>query len=62
MLKEILLSILIATPLGWAAVIGLIWIVWRVVKKVNMWRLAWEAAQDPDEDELDADWEEVVYQ
>lgn len=61
MLKEILLSILIATPLGWAAVIGLIWIVWRVIKEVNMWRLAWEAAQDPDEDELDAEWEEVVY-
>ena len=61
MLKEVLLSVLIATPLGWAAVIGVIWIIWRVAKEVNMWRLAWEAAQGPDEDELDADWEDATY-
>ena len=61
MLKEVLLSVLFATPLGWAAVIGVIWLVWRVTKEVRIWRPAWEAAQDPDEDELDADWEEVVY-
>lgn len=60
MLKEVILSALIATPLGLALVIGLIYFFVLVVREAHMWRMARIEAFD-EEDLLEIEGEEVVY-
>lgn len=59
MLKEVILSALIATPLGLALLIGVIYFIVLVIREVHMWRLARTEAFDEDLPEIDG--EEVVY-
>lgn len=54
MLKEVILSALIATPLGLALLIGVIYFIVLVIRKIRMWLLARTEASDenlPDEGE-----------
>lgn len=59
MLKELVLSALIATPLGLALVIGLIYFFVLVAREAHMWRMARNEVFDEDLPEIEG--EEVVY-
>lgn len=60
MLKEIILSALIATPLGLALLIGLGYFIILLIREARKWRMARIEAFD-DEDFPEIDGEEVVY-
>lgn len=60
MLIELILSILIATPLGLALLIGVIWFIVLVVREIRKWRQARIEAFD-DEDLPVIEGEEVDY-
>ena len=60
MLKELILSILLATPLGLALVIGLGYFIILLIREARKWRMARIEAFD-DEDFPEIDGEEVVY-
>lgn len=60
MLKEVILSALIATPLGLALLIGLLWLIRYGLRWCRMWRMARIEAFD-DEDFPEIDGEEAVY-
>lgn len=57
MLKELILSALIATPLGLALVIGLIWLIREACRGLRMRRMARFDADDAEPQ--DAEWEAV---
>lgn len=59
MLKEIILSALIATPLGLAMFVGVIYFVVLVIREIRTRHLA--RIEAIDEDLSEAGWEEVVY-
>ena len=59
-LKEVVLGIMFATPLGLALLIGILWLIRAAWRWCRMWRLARADAADTWEPE-DAEWEEVVY-
>lgn len=60
MLKEVILSALIATPLGLALLIGLGYFIILLIREARKWRMARiEAFDDEDFPEIDGD--EVVY-
>ena len=58
MLKELILSILLATPLGLALLTGVIYFIVLVIREIRMWRLA---RTEADEDLPEIEGEEVVY-
>ena len=60
MLKELILSILLATPLGLALLIGLGYFIILLIREARKWRMARIEAFD-DEDFPEIDGEEVVY-
>lgn len=60
MLKEVILSALIATPLGLALLIGLGYFIILLIREARKWRMARIEAFD-DEDFPEIDEEEVVY-
>lgn len=60
MLKELILSILLATPLGLALLIGLGYFIILLIREARIWRMARIEAFD-DEDFPEIDGEEVVY-
>lgn len=60
MLKELILSILLATPLGLALLIGLGYFIVLVIREAREWRMARIEAFD-DEDFPEIDGEEAVY-
>lgn len=59
MLKELILSILLVTPLGLALLIGVIYFIVLVIREIRMWRMARTEAFDEDLPEIEG--EEVVY-
>lgn len=59
MLKELILSILLATPLGLALLTGVIYFIVLVIREIRKWRLARTEASDEDLSEIEG--EEVVY-
>lgn len=59
MLKELILSILLATPLGLALLIGLVYFIVLVIREARIWRMARTEASDEDLPEIEG--EEVVY-
>ena len=59
-LKEVALGILLATPLGLALLIGILWLIRAGRRWARLWRMARTDAADTWEPK-DADWEEVVY-
>lgn len=59
MLKELILSILLATPLGLALVIGLGYFIILLIREARIWRMARTEASDEDLPEIEG--EEVVY-
>jgi hypothetical protein len=61
MLKELILSILIATPLGLTMVIGILWLIREAWRWHRMWHQAREEAFDDDDDLPEIEGEEVVY-
>lgn len=60
MLKELILSILLATPLGLALLIGLGYFIILLIRKARKWRMARIEAFD-DEEFPEIEGEEVVY-
>ena len=60
MLKEVILSILFATPLGLALVIGLGYFIILLIREARIWRMARIEAFD-DEEFPEIDGEEVTY-
>jgi uncharacterized membrane protein len=60
MLKELILSILLATPLGLALLIGVIYFIVLVIREIRMWRQA-RRTEVSDEDLPEIEGEEVVY-
>lgn len=60
MLKEVILSILLATPLGLALLIGLGYFIILLIREARKWRMARIEAFD-DEEFPEIDGEEVVY-
>lgn len=60
MLKELILSILLATPLGLALLIGLGYFIILLIREARKWRMARIEAFD-DEEFPEIDGEEVVY-
>ena len=61
MLKEVILSALIATPLGLALLIGLGYFIILLIREARKWRMARIEASDSDEDLPEIEGEEVVY-
>ena len=61
MLKEVILSALIATPLGLALLIGLGYFIILLIREARKWRMARTEASDSDEDLPEIEGEEVVY-
>lgn len=59
MLKELILSILLATPLGLALLIGLGYFIILLIREIRKWRLARTEASDEDLPEIEG--EEGVY-
>ncbi len=59
MLKELILSILLATPLGLALLIGLGYFIILLIREARIWRMARTEASDEDLPEIEG--EEVVY-
>lgn len=59
MLKEVILSILFATPLGLALVVGLVYFIVLVIREARVWQMARTEASDEDLPEIEG--EEVVY-
>ncbi len=59
MLKELILSILLATPLGLALVIGLGYFIILLIREARIWRMARTEASDEDLPEIEG--EEGVY-
>lgn len=59
MLKELILSILLATPLGLALLTGVIYFIVLVIREIRKWCLARTEASDEDLPEIEG--EEVVY-
>ncbi len=59
-LKEVALGILLATPLGLALLIGILWLIRAGWRRARLWRLDRADAADTWDPE-DAEWEEVVY-
>ena len=59
MLREVMLSILLATPIGIALVIVLLRLLWVGLRDWRTWRML--RKEDAADDETDAEWEEVVY-
>lgn len=57
MLKELILSALIATPLGLALVIGLLWLIREACRGLRMRRMARFAADNAEPQ--NAEWEAV---
>ena len=60
MMKEVILSILFATPLGLALVVGLGYFIFLVIREARMWRQARDEAFD-NEDLPEIVGEEVIY-
>ena len=61
MVKEVILSVLFATPLGLALLTGVICFIVLVIREIRMWCLARTEASDSDEDLPEIEGEEVVY-
>ena len=59
MLKELILSILLATPLGLALLTGVIYFIVLVIREIRKWRLARTEASDENLPEIEG--EEAVY-
>lgn len=59
MLKELILSILLATPLGLALLIGLGYFIILLIREARIWRMARTEASDEDLPEIEG--EEGVY-
>lgn len=59
MLKELILSILLVTPLGLALLIGLGYFIILLIREARIWRMARTEASDEDLPEIEG--EEVVY-
>jgi hypothetical protein len=59
MLKELILFILLATPLGLALLIGLGYFIILLIREARIWRMARTEASDEDLPEIEG--EEVVY-
>ena len=59
MVKEVILSVLFATPLGLALLIGVIYFIVLVIREIRMWLLARTEASDEDLPEIEG--EEGVY-
>ena len=59
MLKELILSSLLATPLGLALVIGLGYFIILLIREARIWRMARTEASDEDLPEIEG--EEGVY-
>lgn len=59
MLKELILSILLVTPLGLALLIGVIYFIVLVIREIRKWRLARTEASDENLPEIEG--EEGVY-
>ena len=59
MLKELILSILLTTPLGLALLIGLGYFIILLIREARIWRMARTEASDEDLPEIEG--EEGVY-
>lgn len=59
MLKELILSILLATPLGLALLIGLGYFIILLIREARIWRMARTEASDENLPEIEG--EEGVY-